>query len=79
MSTDESNKFIIAQRIRDAMTLRGLSIRELSNRAKIPYPSLQRYLAAKHDIPSPTLARIAQALGVSCEAVSPFIFKRMRI
>ena len=67
MSTGKSIDSEIAQRIREAMAHRGLSVRELSNLAKVPYPSLQSYLSAKHDIPSPVLSRIAQALGVSCD------------
>ncbi|MGH9856710.1 MAG: helix-turn-helix domain-containing protein [Acidobacteriota bacterium] len=63
----KSGDTAIARRIGAAMATRALTMRELSERAGVPYGSLQNYLLEKNNVPAPTIGKIAEALGVSTD------------
>lgn len=67
MSKPKGGDFGVLLRIRNAMAQRGLTMRELADCSGVPYGTLQNYLLGKHNIPAPTLGKIAIALDVSAD------------
>lgn len=57
----------LAGAIKDAMALRRVGLRWLSDATAIPYRTLQDYLLERHNIPALALGRIAEALDVSAD------------
>ncbi|MCJ2050865.1 helix-turn-helix transcriptional regulator [Methylobacterium sp. J-070] len=58
----------VAERLNQAVTAAG-GRRAVSEAADVPLSSLDRYLAAKSEAPSLTLARLARACGTSVDAL----------
>lgn len=57
----------IAGTIKEAMALRRLSLRDLSDATGLPYRTLQNYLLETRPMPARALALIAEALNVSAD------------
>lgn len=57
----------VVDRIRRAMTVREMTMADLSRATSIPYRSLQNYLSGVNAIPATVAAKVADALEVSAD------------
>lgn len=55
----------VAEQLRSEAARQRVSLRDLSRRSGIPYPTVQKSLAGRRMIDISELARLCQALGVS--------------
>lgn len=67
----------IALAVQDAILSSGRTKRSLSDETGIPYPTLNRKLAAKTEFSFRELLLIAEALGVSPATFTPPAFSRV--
>lgn len=67
----------IALAVQDAILSSGRTKRSLSDETGIPYPTLNRKLAAKTEFSFRELLLIAEALGVSPATFTPPAFARV--
>lgn len=67
----------IALAVQDAILSSGRTKRSLSDETGIPYPTLNRKLAAKTEFSFRELLLIAEALGVSPATFTPPAFTRV--
>lgn len=65
MSSDIRPRF--AGRLRDALAASGLTQRELAERARVNFRTLQEWLSGRSRMPAEALPGVAEALGVSCD------------
>ena len=57
----------LSSRLRDAMALRQITARALSDKADIPYRSLQNYIRGENAMPCHALMKVSDALGISAD------------
>lgn len=67
MSSENNTDRRVADRIRQAMTVRGYTLRRMATEIGMPYRTLQDRLSGRQTIPVEALDKIATALRVSAD------------
>ena len=62
--SDHMAEHDLAQAVRDAFRRSGLSIKQLSERSKVPYAGAHAFINGTPDVRISTLMRIAKTLGL---------------
>ena len=67
MTSDNALESGLVTRVRAAMAVRDVSIRDLASTIGLPYRTLQNYLLGTNQMPAKIVGKVAEALNVSSD------------
>ncbi len=68
ISSDQMAEQKLARAVREAFRRSGLSIKQLSERSKVPYAGAHSFVNGNPDVRLSTLSRLAEGLGLELVA-----------